>query len=183
MELKVLGGRELIDSGLAEEIIEFDRKNMRRVLEAAGLEFPEEKRRRGLQSGPTFIVAFEGRTVVGYLEYLRSWNDPNYIYVGSVQIEEGRRGGALLLRLFDEFRTLVAGEEFLGFETNVQKANAAAARLYQKLGFRLEENPRNAASWTARAGREILTDSPAARLLDKWTDRRRGRLTSPRARA
>ena len=166
----------MIDCGLAEEIIEFDRKNMRPVLEAAGLEFPEEKRRRGLQSGPTFIIAFEGRAVAGYLEYLRSWNDPAYVYVGSIQIGKKYRNARLILMLFDEFRVLMAGEEFLGFETSVQKANTVAARMYQKIGFKLEENPGNEASWVARAGKELLTDSPVVKLIDRWRERhlRRG---------
>ncbi len=176
MELKILTGRELMDSGLAEEVIKVDRKNMRPILGGAGLEFPEEKRRRGLQSDPTFVIAFDGRAIAGYLEYLRSWNDPDYIYVGSIQIEEGHRGAGLILMLLDEFRALLAGEDFLGFEANVQKANTAAVRMYQKIGFRLEENPRNEASWVARAGKEMLTDSPVARLIDKWRERhaRRG---------
>jgi ribosomal protein S18 acetylase RimI-like enzyme len=174
--LKVLSGRELMDSGLAEEVIEFDRENMRPILEKAGAEFPEEKRRKGLQSDPTFIIAFDGQAIAGYLEYLRSWHDPDYIYIGSIQLAKRYRGARLILRLLDEFRALLAGEEFLGFESNVQKANTAAVRLYQKIGFRLEENPRNEASWVARAGRELLTDSPVAKLIDKWHERhpRRG---------
>ncbi len=108
MELKVLSGRQLIESGLAEDIIEFDRKNMRPIFEKAGIEFPEEKRRGGLQSDPTFIVAFDGRAVAGYIEYLRSWNDPRYIYVGSVQIEKRYRNSRLILTLFDAFRASVA---------------------------------------------------------------------------
>ena len=176
MELKVISGREVLDSGLAEEIIEFDKRNMRPVFEKAGVEFPEEKRRQGLQSDPTFIIAFDGRAVAGYLEYLRSWNDPNYIYVGSVQIGERYRNSRLILRLFDEFRGLVAGEDFLGFETSVQKANTAAVKMYQKIGFKLEQNPRNEASWVARAGRELLADSPVIPLIRKWRGReaRRG---------
>jgi hypothetical protein len=176
VELKILKGRQLIDSGLAEEVIEFDRENMRPVFEKAGIEFPEERRRRGLLSDPTFIMAFDGPAIAGYLEYLRSWNAPAYIYVGSVQIERRRRNSSLLLALFDEFRRLVAREEFEGFETNVQKANAHAVRLYRKLGFTLEPNPRNEASWTARAGRELLTDSPVIPLLDRWREKRASRL-------
>jgi ribosomal protein S18 acetylase RimI-like enzyme len=172
VKLKVLKGRELIDAGLAEEIIEFDRRNMRPVFEKAGIEFPEEKRRRGLRSDPTFVIAFDGREIAGYIEYLRSWNDPDYIYVGSVQIEKRYRHTPLLLRLFDEFRTLLASEEFRGFETNVQKANTAAVRMYRKIGFKLEENPNNDASWVAKADRELLTDSPVVRLIERWRARR-----------
>jgi ribosomal protein S18 acetylase RimI-like enzyme len=171
VELKILKGQQLIDCGLAEEIIEFDRKNMRLVFEEAGVDFPEEKRRQGLLSNPTFIIALDGRVIAGYLEYLQSWNDPNYIYIGSVQIAKRYRNARLILMLFDEFRLLVAGEAFLGFETNVQKANTAAAKMYQKLGFKLEENPRNEASWVARAGKELLTDSPVVKLIDKWRER------------
>jgi ribosomal protein S18 acetylase RimI-like enzyme len=178
LELKILKGRELIESGLAEEIIELDRRNMRPVFERAGIEFPEEKRRRGLRSDPTFIVAFDGGAVAGYIEYLRSWNDPNYIYVGSVQIEKRYRNAGLILALFDELRSLVAGEDFVGFETNVQKANTAAVKMYRKIGFSLEENPDNEASWSARAGRELLKDSPVVALLDRWRERRARRASA-----
>jgi ribosomal protein S18 acetylase RimI-like enzyme len=168
MELRILTGRQVLESGLAERIIEFDRRNMRPVLAAAGLDFPEEKRRKGLQSNPTFIIAFDGQAVAGYLEYLRSWRDPNYIYVGAIQIAEKYRNTRLILMLLDRFRTLVAAEDFVGFETNVQKVNVRAVKLYRKIGFKLEPNPDNAASWTARAGRELLTDSPVIPLLERW---------------
>ena len=171
MEIKILGGRELIESGLAEEIIEFDRENMRPVFERAGIEFPEEKRRRGLQSDPTFLIAFDGRTIAGYIEYLRSWNDPRYIYVGSVQVEESRRNSSLILALFDAFRAAVANEDFLGFEIGVQKTNTLAVKMYRKIGFSLEENPDNEASLRARAGRELLEDSPIIPLLERWRAR------------
>lgn len=172
MSIRILGGREVIESGLAEELIEFDRENMRPVFERAGIEFPEEKRRRGLQSDPTFIIAFDGQRIAGYIEYLRSWNDPRYIYVGSVQIEKSRRNSSLILALFDAFRSSVAKEDFLGFETGVQKANTLAVKMYRKIGFSLEENPDNKASWRATAGRELLTDSPIIPLLDRWREKR-----------
>jgi hypothetical protein len=89
-----------------------------------------------------------------------------------VPVAKRYRGTALLLMLLDGFRTLVATQDFAGFETNVQKTNSAAAKLYQKIGFALEDNPRNAASWTARAGRELLNDSPLVPLIDKWRNRR-----------
>ena len=175
VELKIFTGPELLASGLADEIIEFDRSNMRPIFEKSGIEFPEEKRRKGLE-GTKLIVAFDGPAIAGYLQYQRSWNDANYIYLSSVQIKERYRGGRLLLMLFDEFRVQVAGENFAGFETNVQKANGPAVRMYRKIGFRLEENPRNEASWLAKAGKEILTDSSIAKLIDQWRERhaRRG---------
>jgi ribosomal protein S18 acetylase RimI-like enzyme len=171
LEVRILKGREVFDAGLVEKIIEFDKRNMRHVWERAGMEYPEENRRKGLQSDPTFIIAFDGPAIVGYVEYLRSWNDPRYIYVGSLQIDERHRHSTLILRLLDAFRILVAGEDFLGFETSVQKANTSAVELYRRLGFRLEPNPRNELSWLAKAGRELLTDSPVVPLLDRWRAR------------
>jgi ribosomal protein S18 acetylase RimI-like enzyme len=144
---------------------------MRHVWGRAGMEYPEANRRKGLQSGPTFVIAFDGPEIAGYVEYLRSWNDPRYIYIGSLQIDERHRHSSLILRLLDEFRTLVAGEEFEGFETSVQKANTPAVELYRRLGFQLEPNPRNQLSWLARAGRELLEDSPVVPLLNQWRER------------
>src|SRR5215212_3389107 len=170
-EVRVLKGREVFDAGLVEQVVEFDRRNMRHVWERAGMGYPEENRRKGLQSDPTFVIAFEGSEIAGYVEYLRSWRDPRYIYVGSLQVDGRHRHSTLILRLLDEFRTLAAGEEFLGFETSVQKANTPAVELYRRLGFRLEPNPRNELSWLAQAGRELLTDSPVVPLLNRWRAR------------
>jgi ribosomal protein S18 acetylase RimI-like enzyme len=170
--LLVLKGRELLGSTLAEQILELDLRNMQHVLAEAGIDFPFEKRRKGLESDATFILAFDGEMLAGYLDYLRSWTNPDHIYIGSVQIEKRYRGSRLLLRLLDQFSTLVAAEDFAGFETNVQKVNVAAANLYRKIGFTLEPNPRNDASWTARAGKSLLTDSPLATLLNRLNARR-----------
>ncbi len=171
-EVRVFKGREVLDRGLAERVVEFDRRNMRSVWARAGMEFPEENRRKGLESGPTFVIAFDGEEIAGYVEYLRSWNDPRRIYVGSLQVGEKHRGSTLILRLLDEFRALVAEEDFDGFETSVQKANTRAVGLYRRLGFTLGPNPRNELSWLAKAGRELLTDSPVVPLLDRWRARR-----------
>jgi len=170
-EVRILRGREAFDAGLVERIAGFDKRNMRHVWERAGMEYPEVNRRKGFESGPTFVIAFEGAEVAGYVEYLRSWNDPRHIYVGSLQIDERHRHSSLILRLLDEFRNLVASEDFEGFEASVQKANTSAVGLYRRLGFRLEPNPRNGHSWLAKAGRELLDDSPVVPLLDRWRER------------
>ena len=165
-------GQQLIGSAVGEQIIDLDRKHMQSILDQAGLEFPEEKRRKGLQSESTFIIAFDGQEIAGYIDYLRSWTNPDYIYIGSVQIQKRYRGTGLLLMLLDRFRSLVADEDFIGFETSVQKVNTTAAKLYQKIGFKLENNPRNEASWIARAGKELLTTSPMVALIDRWRQQR-----------
>jgi acetyltransferase (GNAT) family protein len=92
VELKIFKGQELLENGLAEQIAALDRTNMQSMLDAAGIEFPEEKRRKGLESDSTFIIAFDGPNIIGYIDYLRSWNNPEYIYIGSVQVEKRYRG-------------------------------------------------------------------------------------------
>ena len=168
MEIRTLTGREAIASGLAERILDLDRANMRAVFDAAGIDFPEEKRRRGM-GGSTLIVAFDGESVAGYVEFQRSWRDPANLYIGSIQVDQRHRGGRLMLRLLDQLRRLVATEDFRGFETSVQKVNAPAVRMYRKIGFTLEPNPENDASWIAKAGRDLLTRSPVIPLLERWS--------------
>ena len=172
MELRILKAQQLLDSGLVDQILDLDRRNMQSILDQADIEFPEQKRRKGLQSDATFIIAFDDDAIAGYLDYLRSWTTPDYIYIGSIQIEKRYRGTCLLLMLLDGFRTLVAPEDFGGFETNVQKANTTAAKLYQKIGFTLESNPGNDASWVARANKDVLTESPIMTLIDRWRTRK-----------
>jgi hypothetical protein len=171
VRIEILNGKQIIDSGLAERIIVFDKLNMKPVFERAGMAFPEVKRRKGLQSNPTFIIAFEGDAIAGYIEYLRSWNDPNYIYVGSIQIAEKHRNTRLILKLLDRFRTTVSSENFTGFETNVQKTNSLAVRMYQKIGFKIQENPSNTASWLVRADKDLLETSPIVPLVNKWREK------------
>lgn len=169
MRLEILKTDFAID--FVERIIEFDKLNMKPILESAGIAFPEEKRRKDFKSNPTFIVAFDGNgAIASYLEYLKSWRDPNYIYVASVQIAKKHRNSGLLIELLDEFRFAVSGEKFTGFETNVQKTNSSAVKLYRKIGFKLEENPNNDASWLARADRSLLETSPVIPLIKKWRE-------------
>ena len=168
LEIKVFTS---VDDLLAERIIDFDRHCMQSTLDNAGILFPEQNRRKSFQSNPTVIVAFAGDEIAGYIEYLRSWNDPRYIYISSLQIRETYRRTTLLLALIDRFRESVNGEEFLGFETNVQKLNRPAVEMYRKVGFQLTENPRNKASWIATAGPELLTQSPIIPIIEKWRSR------------
>ena len=173
LELKVFKGREIFDSGLVEPIVEFDKQNMKFVREKAGIEFPEEKRRLGLLRNPTFVIAFDNQKIAGYIEFCRDWENENYIYISSIQIDKKYRNSRLILALLDAFRSLAAEEDFLGFLTNLQKTNQLAARIYRKLGFTLEDKPGSDISYVARAGREILQTSPIIPLLDEWRRKRR----------
>ena len=167
LDIKVLRD-ESINDGLALRIIEFDRQNMQTTLDQAGIDFPEENRRKGFQRNPTLIVAFEGDDIVGYVEYLRSWNDPRYIYISSLQILPQYRHTKLILQLIAKFVETVGSEDFLGFETNVQKVNTSVVELCRKAGFQLTQNPRNEASWLVTAGPELLQQSPIIALINKW---------------
>ena len=169
-EIKVFSGPS-IDALLVERIIDFDRECMDATLDRAVIAFPEENRRKGFQSNPTLIVAFDGDEIAGYIEYLRSWNDPRYIYISSLQIQNAYRHTTLLLALIEKFRELVRDEDFIGFETNVQKVNRPAVKMYRRAGFQLMENPRNEASWIATAGPELLTQSPIIPIIEKWRSR------------
>ena len=170
LETKVFSG-ESIDDQMVQRIIDFDRQNMQITLDQAGVAFPEENRRKSFQSSPTLIVAFVGDDIAGYVEYLRSWNDPRYIYISSFQIEKAYRRTKLILQLIDKLIDAVSGEDFLGFETNVQKVNKPAIEMYRKIGFQLKENPRNEASWIATAGPELLSQSPIIPVIQKWRSR------------
>jgi ribosomal protein S18 acetylase RimI-like enzyme len=169
LEIKIFNGP--LENPLVERIIDFDRQCMLTTLDQAGINFPEANRRKGFQSNPTLIVAFAGDEIAGYIEYLRSWNDPRYIYISSLQIRKSFRGTTLLLALIDRFRESVKDEDFLGFETNVQKVNRPAVEMYRKAGFHLTENPRNEASWIATAGPELLTQSPIIPIIERWRSR------------
>lgn len=173
VRIEILKGKQILDSGLAERIIEFDKLNMQPVFEKAGIAFPVEKRRKGFERNPTFIIAFDGSPIAGYIEYLRSWNDSRFIYIGSIQIAEKYRNTRLILKLLSEFKAAAANEDFAGFETNVQKANSLAVKMYQKIGFKLEENPHNPASWRAVAGKDLLETSPVVALIEKWLKKAR----------
>ena len=169
LEIKIFSGP--IDELLVKRIVDFDRQCMETTLDRAGIPFPEVNRRKSFQSNPTLIVAFAGDEIAGYIEYLLSWNDPRYIYISSLQIQKSFRGSTLLLVLIDRFRESLKDEDFLGFETNVQKVNTPAVKMYRKAGFHLTENPRNDASWIATAGPELLTQSPIIPIIEKWRSR------------
>jgi ribosomal protein S18 acetylase RimI-like enzyme len=160
---------------LIKQIAELDQANMEIFLNSAGIDFSTERRRETFrQSNSIFIIALAEGKVAGYLEYTRSWNDADKIYLSSVQIEKQYRNSKLILRLLNEFRNLAGQEKFSGFETNVQKNNLQAVKLYQKIGFRIEENPRNSKSWLLTADRRLLTESPVNILLDKWRQKQIG---------
>jgi ribosomal protein S18 acetylase RimI-like enzyme len=166
MQIKILKGPPELN--IVEKIIELDKANMKSVLDSAGMDFPEFRRRESLKDNPTLIIALKDNELLGYLEFTRSWNNADRIYISSIQIEKRYRNTKLVLQFIEEFRRLMKNEEFSEFETNVQKNNLTAIKLLQKIGFVFRENTRNPASWQLLANRKILDESPIIGLLDKW---------------
>src|SRR5262245_59956701 len=107
VEIKIISGQTALETGLAEQILEFDKRNMYEILEQAGIPFPEEKRRKSFEIDPTFIIAFNNDAIAGYLEYCRNWENKNEIYISSLQIDHVYRGGTLLLKLLFSARELL----------------------------------------------------------------------------
>ena len=171
--IKAITGKEALETGLAEQILEFDRENMREILSQAGIDFPEEKRRKGFENNPTVIIAFENETIVGYLEYCRNWGDPEQIYFSSLQIDPRHRRGFVLAKLIGKAKEYLMGERFTKIVTGVQKNNHHAVRLYKELGFQIEENPNNEKSYAVTGGKEILNNERILSIMRRLLKRRR----------
>lgn len=181
IEIRKISGPDIFKSGLSEKIIEFDKVNMAEILSEAGLSFPEEKRRKGFENSPTFIVAWEGNRIIGYLEYCRSWDDIRDIYISSLQISPKHRGGTVLLTILDFARDVLMKEEFSKIVSGVQKNNGQAIRLYRKLGFFFQDNQANDKSFVVSATRDIFHSKAISELLEKWHNHRMHAGTQQRA--
>jgi hypothetical protein len=91
---RVLDASIIESEGWADTILALDRDNMSPILQSAGLEFPEEKRRRSLRdSSAVLILLLDNAKLVGYVEFCKDWNCGRDIYLGSIQLRmEYRRG-------------------------------------------------------------------------------------------
>ncbi len=86
---------------------------------------------------PTSIClgAFDPATeeLIGYLiisRYVDAW------HVMNIAVEPDQRGRGVATRLFDRLFDLTAGDGERGYTLEVRVSNAAAIRLYERLGFR-----------------------------------------------
>lgn len=163
MSIRILSSNEACREGLVEEILRLDRQNMLDIMDAAELEFPEEKRRKGLgESDHTIVVAFRKDELAGYVDYGRSWDDPRDVFIGSIQIRKDHRGGSVLGELLAHAARDLASRDFRRVVTTAQRTNTQAISLYVRLGFKQQE--RSEESVLLVAGREVL-DSPTAKRL------------------
>lgn len=96
-----------------------------------------------IRHGQVF-AAVEGEEVLGAVQYMRDWQQPERAYLYGVSVSRERRGkglGTVLLR--DSFRELLQSG-ITEVELTVDPQNAAAIRVYQeKLGFSIGELRRN----------------------------------------
>ena len=171
LKIRTYNSRELVAAHLDDRIIEFDKENMAPILAAKNMPFPEEKRRKGLESNATFHVAFnEEGYVVGYLQYGPNWNDTDAIYISSVQIAPSVRGTSLFTRLVLIACEDLASRSFNRLVTNVQKNNKTAIELYRKLEFTIDEANATETSFPVYAGRSILESERIGKLKRRTSE-------------
>lgn len=155
--LRRIDSQTLFREKLDNAIIAFDKRNMKEVLEKANIPFPEDKRRKGFENNPTFIIAFSKRNkIIGYLEYCPSWDSKDDIYISSLQIERRHRNGFLTAELLLEAENDLLKRKFNRMVSAVQKNNQVAINLYRKLGFSITEDPKSEKSLFVFADKSIL---------------------------
>jgi hypothetical protein len=81
-----------MSEGWTERIVQLDKQNMVTILEAAGMAFPEG-RRRGTLADPSevVIVVIARQQLQGYVSYCRDARDPRDIYIDSIQLDADYR--------------------------------------------------------------------------------------------
>jgi ribosomal protein S18 acetylase RimI-like enzyme len=166
MRVTVMSGAEADRDGVLDQIIQFDRLNMGSVLAAADVPFPEDKRRKSLGGATQTIVAvFDETALVGYLEFGPSWDDPDDLFIASVQVAPSHRKTMVLAQCVAYAAADLESRRFRRAVTSAQVTNAEAIDLYKKLGFRVVD--RSDRSVTLVADRKLLE----ARRIRRWRER------------
>jgi L-amino acid N-acyltransferase YncA len=149
--------KTLVNSKLYDSIIAFDRLNMRAILEEVHVEFDETMRKANFNNNDIIYIASNNeKKIIGYLEYGRHKNNPENIYIPSIQIEKEFRRGKLIWDLLYNARIDLLEEDFNKISCNVHKSNKEAINIYRKLGFKIEEIPGNEVLLRVYSGKEIL---------------------------
>lgn len=121
------------------------------------------------------IVATKAEEVAGYVDYCDGLTeglrlplsfklDPQDLYLSSLQIEAAHRGGPLFKLLLSHLLIDLKSRQFRNLKTQIQRSNPRTLLIAKKMGFVVEENPKNSATLTLLAKREIL-DSPKLNRL------------------
>ena len=168
VSVRVLSGAEAENEGLIEEILRLDRENMMGILGSVDLDFPEEKRCKGLGAHDKVIIAaFRSENLIGYLDYGPSWDDPEDVFIGSLQVAPPPRGGVVLGRLIAHAVVDLENREFRRIVTGAQRTNTSAITLYRRLGF--SQHPRSNESFMFAAGRGLLSSPEVLRLKLRYS--------------
>ena len=165
--ISIIKGESLKGSATADKIIALDRRNMEPTLKAVGLEFPEQRRRATLfHPSNQIVIAMVEQEVAGYVDYCDDPADPADLYLSSIQIEPGHRGGVLFKLLLSHLLASLRSRSFGRIKTNIQKSNGRMMAIARKAGFTLQENPDNPATLDVFAERRLLDSPKLSRLFD-----------------
>ena len=122
---------ELGSAQSVEDILALDRENMAEILALSGQPFPEEKVRAAITDPSAFaVMLYRADTFAGYAHFLRSWSDPNDLYVASLQIRSACRSSGALGVLLNGCLQVLRREHFQGIVSAVQTHNKHAIELY-----------------------------------------------------
>lgn len=155
---------------LIEQILRLDRANMTPILSASRMEFPESRLRATLSS-PTVrvIAAHAGMNLAAYVEYGPDVKVPGGVYVYSLQVDAHYRRGIALAEVIVGLGVALSRNPPSQIRLDVQRANASARSLFQRLGFVIyDENPQSP-TLRAIASPEILNSSRFQRLRQRRT--------------
>ncbi|MFN3685043.1 MAG: GNAT family N-acetyltransferase [Fimbriimonadaceae bacterium] len=153
---------------MTDAVLRLDRENMEPLLNQAGFTFPEARRRASLCRETTrLILAAEADVLAGYLEITRDWQNPEDLYVSSIQVDRCFRGPVVLAHLLTAAIPVLKQERFRRLNTNVSPENRVALRLCGRLGF--VRGISTSRSISLSAGMEVVDTALAVSL-----ERRRG---------
>jgi len=87
----------------------------------------------------TYYVAVEDREVIGCMMTTYEWSEwkcGNVLWIQSVYIAPAHRGKGVFKKMYEYIKSLVtAGSGYRGIRLYVDKSNAAAQKVYEKLGM------------------------------------------------
>ena len=140
-----------------DRILDLDREHMADILGKAGIPFPEERRRKGIEHPSTVVIALvDGHKLNGYVEFRADSDHLEDVYLSSIQIRRGYRHGLTLGILVVECAKALEKRSFNCLRSTVQRNNAPAIRLFTKLGFELISRPGNDPSLDVIGTRQLL---------------------------